>query len=386
MEERKYTERLARLVFVLVIVAIVATACWYVRNVLVYLILAGVMSLIAHPVYDLYRKIAIKGHRMPDWAASLLSLLTVFTIGASLITTIIPLVHNVVQDLAAVDIGNTAKSMSVPLSKINRWVISTFPAVGRSFKIESIALEHLKNVFDINAFSSVVGSLTSLFANISITLFAVIFISFFVIKNPSIASRGILALVPDHMEAKVRSSLDEIAVLVSRYLLGLTIEVLGVSLVNFLGLLLVARMGFKYAIGIAFLTGFLNVIPYLGPLIGGAIGVSLSLIIKYAGAGAVGLDVAFLPFVLVLVGIFVFTQLIDNYLYQPLIYSTSVKVHPLEIFVVFLIAGEIGGMVGMLVAVPGYTVLRVVAKTFWPESKVIKALLLETDSPNGQKS
>lgn len=380
MEEKKYTEKLARLVFILMITALVATFCWYVRNVLVYIVLAGVMSLIAHPVFTLYRKIAIKGHRMPDWAASMLSLLTVFTLGASLVTTIIPLAHGVVQDLANIDVSNTAKAMSVPLSKFNRWVMSTFPAVGRGFKIESLALTHLKNVFNVNAFSSVVGSVTSLLAGVSVTLFAVIFISFFIIKRPSIVSGAILALVPDRLEEKVRASLDEIAVLVSRYLVGLTIEVVGVSLVNFLGLLIVARMGFKYAIGIAFLTGFLNVIPYLGPLIGGAIGVSLSLIIRYAGEGAIGLDVGFMPFVLVLIGIFIFTQLVDNYLYQPLIYSNSVKVHPLEIFVVFLVAGEIGGMVGMLVAVPAYTVLRVVAKTFWPESKLIKALLLETET------
>ena len=156
--------------------------------------------------------------------------------------------------------------------------------------------------------------------------------------------------------------------------MGLICEVIGVSLVNFLGLLIVARMGFRYSIGIAFLTGILNIVPYVGPLIGGVIGVSLSLIIKYVCATSFGLGVGFLPFVAILIGIFVFTQMIDNYLFQPFIYSNSVKVHPLEIFIVFLFAGQISGMFGMLVAIPFYTVVRTIAREFFGYIKPVRAL------------
>ena len=61
--------------------------------------------------------------------------------------------------------------------------------------------------------------------------------------------------------------------------------------------------------------------------------------------------------------------------FQPLIYSTSIKAHPLEIFIVFLMAGHIGGVVGMLVAIPAYTVIRVIAMRFFYRFKIIQRLI-----------
>ncbi|MCQ2136819.1 MAG: AI-2E family transporter, partial [Bacteroidales bacterium] len=153
----------------------------------------------------------------------------------------------------------------------------------------------------------------------------------------------------------------------------------GVSLLNVLGLLLVARMGFRYSLGIAALTGVLNIVPYVGPLIGGVIGVCLSLLIKYVCASSFGLAVGFPAFLAVLLGVFIFTQLIDNYVFQPLIYSSSIKAHPLEIFIVLLLAASMGGIIGMLVAIPAYTVIRVFAVKFFGETKVLRKLTQSED-------
>ena len=153
------------------------------------------------------------------------------------------------------------------------------------------------------------------------------------------------------------------------------IEVFGVALINFLGLLLIARLGFNAAIGIAFLTGILNVIPYVGPLLGGIMGTTLGLVLKYSSAVPIGLDVNFLTFTIILIAIFCFTQLIDNILYQPLIYSTSIKAKPLEIFIVLLIAGHLGGPLAMIVAIPSYTVVRVIAFRFFRHFKAIRRLI-----------
>jgi len=133
-------------------------------------------------------------------------------------------------------------------------------------------------------------------------------------------------------------------------------------------------MGLRYSIGIAFLTGILNLIPYIGPFIGYILGISLSLVIKYACASAFGLAVSFPVFLVVIMGVLLFTQIIDIYIFQPVIYSTSVKVHPLEIFIVFLVAGELGGIIGMLVAIPAYTVVREIAKQFFPDSRFVKLI------------
>ena len=152
-------------------------------------------------------------------------------------------------------------------------------------------------------------------------------------------------------------------------------EVTGVALINFIGLWSIARLGINAALGIAFLTGILNIIPYVGPLMGGALGTILGLILKYSSATALGLDVSFWAFTAILIAIFSFTQLIDNFLYQPVIYSTSIKSTPLEIFIVLLIVGHIGGPLAMIVAIPCYTVVRVIAYRFFRHIKAINRLI-----------
>ena len=152
-------------------------------------------------------------------------------------------------------------------------------------------------------------------------------------------------------------------------------EVAGVAIINFFGLWLIARLGFNASIGIAFIAGVMNIIPYLGPLLGGAIGTILGIIIKYSSITPIGLDVGFWVFTIILIAIFSFTQLIDNFLYQPLIYSTSIKAKPLEVFIVMLMAGTLGGPLAMILAIPCYTVIRVVALKFFSNYKAIKRLV-----------
>lgn len=372
--QKSYSEKLARYIIVLITIAIAGAICWMIRDVLVYIILAALVALLSTPLCNLICRIKIKEWRCPQWLGSILSILTVFAIISGIIITIIPLIRSVVADISTANINNMAKAVTVPLADFNAAVARTIPQLGRNFRIESVVLEQLQEILAPNTFSNVVGSVTSFVAKLGVSVFSVIFISFFFIKDPTIATKIVLAFVPDKYEERVHASMHKIGILVSRYFVGMTIEVLGVSLLNFIGLLVIARMGFKYSIGIAFMTGILNIIPYIGPLMGGVIGVSLSLIIKYVCASSFGLAVGFFPFVLILAGIFTFTQLVDNSVYQPLIYSNSVKVHPLEIFIVFLIAGEIAGMAGMFAAIPTYTVLREIAKEFISNVKAVRML------------
>ena len=109
--------------------------------------------------------------------------------------------------------------------------------------------------------------------------------------------------------------------------------------------------------------------PNKGDIIGIVFGIILKL-----GTGA-GLDVNIWVFALIILAIMLAAQLIDNFIYQPLIYSTSIKAHPLEIFIVLLMAGHIGGIVGMLVAIPAYTVVRVIAIRFFYRFKPIQRLV-----------
>jgi predicted PurR-regulated permease PerM len=214
-------------------------------------------------------------------------------------------------------------------------------------------------------------------------LFSVVFISFCFVRDETLFRKIVSALVPDRMEGKLAKSLGDIEGLLSRYFVGLLVEMTGVALLDFLGLWVIARLGFSNALGIAFIAGILNVIPYVGPLVGEVVGVVLAVILKY-GTG-VGLGVNIWVFALIVLAIMLTTQLVDNFVYQPLIYSTSIKASPLEIFIVILLAGHIGGVVGMLVAIPAYTVIRVIAIRFFPDVKLVKRLIPDRKALRNQK-
>ena len=133
-------------------------------------------------------------------------------------------------------------------------------------------------------------------------------------------------------------------------------------------------------IGIAFIAGVLNLIPYVGPLLGEVIGVLLCVVLKY-GAG-VGLALPIWAFALIVLAVMLGTQLIDNFVYQPLIYSSSIKSTPLEIFIVLLMAGRIGGTWGLLLGIPTYTVLRVIAARFFYKHKAVRRLMPDIETEN----
>jgi len=373
--DRKYTERLAKSILAAAGIAIIAALCWYFRSVLAYILVAVVISLIAKPLMTLLQKISIKGRKAPDWLLAAFSLVAVMGVLASVITMTVPIVSGIVKDISMLNIENSVRGIAVPLAEFNDFLRTSFPQLGENFRIEVTVFNEIQKMFDVSVFSSVIGSAASFLTSLGIALFSVIFIGFFFIKDDGLFTKIVCALVPDKHEETTEKAISDIGHLLSRYFIGILLEIAGVALVNFLGLLLVAKLGFNAAIGIAALTGIFNVIPYVGPLLGGALGTVLGLLLKYTSASPIGLDVNFWVFTAILVAIFCFTQLIDNFVYQPLIYSTSIKSTPLEIFIVLLIVGHIGGPLAMIIAIPCYTVVRVIAFRFFGHIKAIRRLI-----------
>ncbi len=371
----RYTDKLAKSILLAAGIAIIAALCWYFRSVLAYILIAVVVSLVAKPLMGLLQKIRIKGRKAPDWILAALSLILVLGILLSIVATLIPIVGNIIKDISLANIENSVRSLSVPLSEFNEFLRTIVPSLGEDFKIEVTVIQEVQKLFNPAIFSSVIGSAASFLTSFGIGLFSVVFIGFFFIKDDGLFTEIVCALVPDKHEATTEKAISDIGHLLSRYFIGVMLEVTGVALINFIGLAFIAKLGFSAALGIAFMTGIFNIIPYVGPLLGGALGTILGLILKYSSASPIGLDVNFWVFTAILIAIFCFTQLVDNFLYQPLIYSTSIKAKPLEIFIVLLIVGHIGGPLAMIVAIPCYTVVRVIAFRFFRHIKPIKRLI-----------
>ena len=375
METQKhYTEILAKWL----LAAFVAVIAWLLfrqfGSVVVYVLLAGVVSLIAKPLKMMLAKIRIKGHRAPDWFLAILSILLILVIFCGIIAGLAPMVKEVISDVASVTGDTSLGAISSNLAELNAYLVNTFD-LDPGFRIEVAILHQVKSLINVNIFGNVIGSVASALASFGIGLFSVVFIAFFFIRDEKLFSRIICALAPDRHEEEVAQSLSDVEHLLSRYFIGLIVEMSCVGLIDFLGLWAIARLELGTAIGIGFMAGLLNIIPYVGPLLGGVLGTIIAMTIRYCGTGACGLDIGFWGFLAILVAVFVLAQLVDNFILQPVIYSTSIQASPLEIFIVMLLAGTMGGILGMLTAIPAYTVVRVVAGRFFPQVKFIRRLL-----------
>ena len=375
METQKhYTEILAKWL----LAAFVAVIAWLLfrqfGSVVVYVLLAGVVSLIAKPLKMMLAKIRIKGHRAPDWFLAILSILLILVIFCGIIAGLAPMVKEVISDVASVTGDTSLGAISSNLAELNAYLVKTFD-LDPGFRIEVAILHQVKSLINVNIFGNVIGSVASALASFGIGLFSVVFIAFFFIRDEKLFSRIICALAPDRHEEEVAQSLSDVEHLLSRYFIGLIVEMSCVGLIDFLGLWAIARLELGTAIGIGFMAGLLNIIPYVGPLLGGVLGTIIAMTIRYCGTGACGLDIGFWGFLAILVAVFLLAQMVDNFILQPVIYSTSIQASPLEIFIVMLLAGTMGGILGMLTAIPAYTVVRVVAGRFFPQVKFIRRLL-----------
>ena len=380
METQKhYTEILAKWLLAAFVVVIVWLLFRQFGSVVVYVLLAGVVSLIAKPLKMMLAKIRIKGHRAPDWFLAILSILLILVIFCGIIAGLAPMVKEVISDVASVTGDTSLGAISSNLAELNAYLVKTFD-LDPGFRIEVAILHQVKSLINVNIFGNVIGSVASALASFGIGLFSVVFIAFFFIRDEKLFSRIICALAPDRHEEEVAQSLSDVEHLLSRYFIGLIVEMSCVGLIDFLGLWAIARLELGTAIGIGFMAGLLNIIPYVGPLLGGVLGTIIAMTIRYCGTGACGLDIGFWGFLAILVAVFLLAQLVDNFILQPVIYSTSIQASPLEIFIVMLLAGTMGGILGMLTAIPAYTVVRVVAGRFFPQVKFIRRLLRLDDN------
>ncbi len=379
MEQNKQSnvEKLAGFVLWASFLAVVGLLCWYFRNVLIYIVLAIVVSLLSRPLARFLGKVRIKNRYVPDWLSSLLSILCVLGGFILIVTQVIPVVTGIIKEASF--FSNLRLFDGTIADTVNGWAISIFPSLGKDFDAISVLLDYLKGTFSDISITGILGSMASAMVNLVIGLFSVVFISFFLVKDPKLVAKVAAALVPDRIEDSVMEAIGDIEHLLSRYFVGLTLEMIAVAFFNFLGLWLIARIGPTYALGIAFIAGILNILPYVGPLIGEVLGVALCLVLKY-GAG-IGLDVNIMVFAVIVFAIMLSVQFIDNFVLQPIIYSTSIQSTPLEIFIVLLVSGHVGGILGMLAAIPIYTVIRVVAGRFFYNHKAVRRLMpdLEKD-------
>jgi len=349
-------------------IAIIVFCVWYFRSLVAYILIAAAISIIGHPILNLLDKIKIANRKLPKSLSAAITLIVLWFFLIAFFRIFIPLVISETNVLSSIDVYTLYHRLEQPLEKIFTFFQNTGFFEGHS-TFEDYLTAKLFSVINTSYLTNIVSYLTSILGNLIIAFFAISFITFFFLKDSSLFSNGILLLFPDKRSKEVTHILESIRQLLPRYIIGIILEVLMVMLLITLGLWLIG-IEFQHAVICGLVSGILNVIPYVGPWIGAL----FSIIIGIATNTHLNFQTELMPLIGFMVLVFAIVQTIDNVLFQPLIYSSSVNAHPLEIFLVIMMAGSLAGIGGMILAIPSYTVLRVIAKEFLSNFKIIQKI------------
>ena len=335
---------------------------WYFRDIVGYIIVSAVLAIIGTPLAKLMKRVRVRGRSVPDWLAALL----LWGVGVAMFAIFIPLVFDKLTALASVDFSTILASFEQPLHKLQNFLEEYFSLNVSTISISDTIGAQVERLFNPEKLQNFLGSIVSGVANAVIALFSITFITFFFLKDDNLFLRIILAVTPTKYEGNVKHALSSASSLLSRYFIGILAESTIMMLMVSISLICCGYLP-QNAFFIGLIVGVLNVIPYVGPWLG--FGISLLVSMAFVGGGTT------MTFIVLSLAITILAaQMIDNFLLQPLLYSNSVNAHPLEIFIVILMAGHFAGVVGMLFAIPGYTVLRVIAKEFFNHFKIVRKL------------
>ncbi len=339
---------------------------WYFSDILVYVLIAGVLSFIGQPLVALFDKIQFKKFKMPHTLSAVLSLITMIFIFTSLFLIFVPIINREANVITNIDFQYLGEQLEKPLQNVEE-ILLQYNMLEDDKTLESMISSELESLINMTSVKNIFGNVVGFAGSVFIGLFSVVFMTFFFLRDNKLFYNGIMLFVPTKFEEKASIILSDTRRLLSRYFVGLSIELLSMMTLITIGLTI---FGVKSALLIGFIGGLLNVIPYLGPIIGACLG----LLIGTTSNLSLGLYADIWPISLIIIGTFGVANLIDNMVLQPFIYSTSVKAHPIEIFLVILMAGSLAGVPGMILAIPSYTVLRIIAKQFFSQSKLVKKI------------
>jgi predicted PurR-regulated permease PerM len=343
---------------------LILAVLYYFLTVVVYLSLAIVITLVGRPLANAFCRLRIGRFQLPSALAAVLTLLSFYLLLAIFIGLFVPLILTEIELIKHADPNQLVQQFKQPMDEYSLKLKN----LGANIDLYQSTQNYAKRFFDAGfatrALDQFIGIISSV-GDIITMVFAVSFIAFFMLKDSKLLDGVIEAIIPDAYEDQVGRILVNSQRLLRRYFIGILVQTSIVSTLYFIGFKLA---GFQNAFIIAFIVGLFNIIPFVGPLIGIAFGLFMALSMHLTAVDGIW-DT------LVHVGIvFGIVQGLDNVVFQPIIFSSSVKAHPIETFLVVLMGARLGGILGMLLAIPTYTVFRVVLKETIANNKLVNKI------------
>ncbi len=346
--------------------AVLAAVVYYFSDIVAYLLIAWVLSMLGRPLMIFFqRRVRYRNWRMGPGGAAALTILCFYLAISGLLMIFVPTFLAQAEHLASVDYNALGEKLKEPFFNLDR----RLHEIGLLEQGESLGTrtqQLLSTWFKPTMVGDFLGSFLSTAGSLLVTFGSVTFILFFFLKDDSLFLDIIHAFVPTELENKVQHAVKQSSEMLTRYFGGLALQTLSFMAAVTLALWI---MGVPNALLIGVIGGLFNIIPYVGPILGIIVGCFFT--VSYYIEADFALMIA--PLVKVTLTILI-VHFVDSNLTGPYIMSSSVRAHPLEIFIVTLMAAKMGGMVGMVIGVPVYTVLRVIGLVFFSEFKAVKWL------------
>lgn len=350
-------------------VILLLAIAWFFRSIVVYILVSGVLSIMGRPLVDLFCRIKIRKLKFPRVLAALLTLLIIWGVIIMFFVIFVPLVTKEINYFSTIDSEKLIQIVQDPLNKLENLFKTFNRNVGAQVSVQDYFTRKVSSVLSIDMIQNILGSLVGILGNILVAIFSITFITFFFLKDQHLFFESILMWVPEKYTENFRRALNSIKNLLTRYFIGIVIQSTCIMILIDIGMT-IAGIDFHQALVMGLIIGILNVIPYVGPWLG----LFIAIVMGVASHIQMDFKTVVVPLVYYMIIVEVITHLIDNVLFQPVIFSNSVKAHPLEIFIVILAAGFAAGIPGMIFGIPGYTVIRVFAREFFNNFKAVQKI------------
>jgi len=333
-------------------VLLLLVLAWYFSDLVLYIFLAFIFSLIGKPIAKTISRIRILKYNVPYGISAMLTMIIFVMFFTLIFLFLVPMLTREAQIIARINYDDLSRNLSYLLDNVQDFLYNN-KLIDEQETLVGLVTTEIKNFASLTNFSNILSGIVSATSSFLMGLFAVFFLTFFFIKDDIRLDTLAQLLLGEQYTIHLTMVSEKINNLLSRYFIGLLVEIASMITLLYIGM---AIFGVRGALLMAFCGGMLNAIPYLGPLIG----IICSCLFGAVDCLSVNDYQAILPTMLKIGGTFIGANLIDNLVFQPLIYSKSVKAHPIEIFLVVIMGGSLAGIMGMLFAIPVYTIVRTI--------------------------
>ncbi|MDR0790323.1 MAG: AI-2E family transporter [Bacteroidales bacterium] len=368
MEDNKKFQfpTIAKWIASVAVVVLVVWLIWYFRFLVGCLFAAIVISFMGRPLKNLISKIHYKRLRIGNSVSTGVSLLLVLGIFFLVFYFLVPLIISQAMAFSNLDIYTIADYYAEPIRSAENF-LREYQLMHDNTSLTDMVSAKIMSLFTMFNLTDVANWLLTASSNFLMGVFIVVFFAFFFLKDSHLLVNFIDAVTPDKHLNEVHNIMNSSRNLISRYFIGIFLEIISMIVLLIVGFYCV---GFSNVVLIACFCGAFVILPYIGVFIGGIIGLMICLTSFLSQDPNINIA----PIVMKFLIVFASVKIIDDFVLQPLIYSRSVKAHPLEVFIVILVAGQIAGIAGMILAIPVYTFLRIIAKEFFSKWKFVRKI------------